>query len=504
MSVGGLGRLTWRASVLAAIAVWLAVTAALWPAHAKLLNWDEVDYVNAGRLGAWTNAIEHGSLSPFEFLAFANSKRLRTEPELPPDYVEERDPLVLRHWHSPFVVYLLSVVVDPARPSDEHLVRSVPLLGALVLIAALLVGYRALSGGGTAIGTAVVLALAFWMSMVLFQSVSFHGWAAVWTVTTAHFAARWLEGRTLARATALCASLALGLLTLETGLFVWAGAVLCLVLWRGAERLWGRRGFLVRYVLPGGLLAALLTVAAWPGVLLKVSLLKSVATHAYRVSLGEEYAGFVERFPDIFLGFLPLVATSTVAVMWLLHASRDDMRRWGPFAVVAGTYGLVMVPVALSGSHVLAALAPLACLVGLAADRLEERLSRPLLGLATALLIVITIPLWYPNSSDPEREDLDWLRERLRDRESLVDGGHIVAYYLGDAYRIQPVIPDYGADALLIRRAGEYVTVSAADVAGKVIVLEAKRPEKASVERDLLGRCARADRPTVRLYDCSK
>ena len=39
-------------------------TALLWRPHGGLLGWDEVDYVNAARLGAWTNGLERGSMTP--------------------------------------------------------------------------------------------------------------------------------------------------------------------------------------------------------------------------------------------------------------------------------------------------------------------------------------------------------------------------------------------------------------------------------------------------------
>lgn len=49
-------------------AVWLAVAGALSGKHRELLTWDEVDYVNAAKLGCWSNLMERGSLAPLGLL----------------------------------------------------------------------------------------------------------------------------------------------------------------------------------------------------------------------------------------------------------------------------------------------------------------------------------------------------------------------------------------------------------------------------------------------------
>jgi hypothetical protein len=89
---------------LLSVGVWLVVVALLWQTHGALLSWDEVDYLDAAKLGVWANATDAGSLSPGEFVRFSLAKRSGRAVALPPGYDEERDPLLVRHYHPPFVV----------------------------------------------------------------------------------------------------------------------------------------------------------------------------------------------------------------------------------------------------------------------------------------------------------------------------------------------------------------------------------------------------------------
>src|SRR5262245_7238928 len=114
-------RLSFRAICCASVLVWLVVIALLWPEQASLLHWDEVDYVNAAKLGVPANAWDIGSLSPREFLKFGLSKVRGESPALPDSYDEQRDPFVLRHHHPPLVIFLLSTV---ARSRSERVMRS--------------------------------------------------------------------------------------------------------------------------------------------------------------------------------------------------------------------------------------------------------------------------------------------------------------------------------------------------------------------------------------------
>ena len=106
---GGLA-VTSRGRDLPALAValttWMVVAAWLWTGpHTALLTWDEVDYLTAARLGPAANALDSGGLGLGGLLEMVRAKSQGDSPELPPGYEESADPVVVRHYHPPGMVY---------------------------------------------------------------------------------------------------------------------------------------------------------------------------------------------------------------------------------------------------------------------------------------------------------------------------------------------------------------------------------------------------------------
>lgn len=236
------------------------------------------------------------------YVTFALAKISGTDPTLPPGYDERRDPLILRHYHPPFVVLLLSGVL-PSK--SERVIRSVQLLGALAFTCSILLSYWSISGSTSWPGMLLTSLLALWMIRLMFSSVSFHGWEVVWTTTTAALMGRWLGVRKRALGVLLCASLALAVLTLETGLLVWAGAILCLAIWRARSSGGGGAAFRWCPFAVGILLMVLFVMVVWPGSVIKASLLKIPALYAYRIWLGEECAGVPGLLAEHLRSLLP-------------------------------------------------------------------------------------------------------------------------------------------------------------------------------------------------------
>lgn len=484
------------------LALWVASAVLLWPHHGMLLNWDEVDYVKAARLGAWANAFERGSLSLPQFVRFARAKISGTNPVLPDGYDESRDPLLLRHYHPPLVVLLLSAV---SSSRDERVIRSVQLLGALALTLTVVFSYWSISSVGWP-GALLVSLLTLWMSQGLFSFVSSHGWEAVWTTATAVFLSRWLEAGKSSAGLLLCASLALAFLTLESGLFVWAAAVMCLVIWRSpSPSPEGTAAFLWRYLAVGTVLTILFAVAVWPGCVVKVSCLKIPALHLYKLWLREEYSIRSSNVSpsELLTSLAPTFALGLLASLWLFLTQRSDLRRWGPFVVIGGLYGVLMARFAIAPRYLLPALAPFVCVVGVAVDRAPRKWGRALFVVVGFLTVAATSPN-SPNavSDRQSRQDLHWLGVALLGREALVDGGHTYQYYLGPSYTVRPVILSHQGE-ITFREAGHYRAVRRADIDGKILVIR-KGWSGGRSAAALLGSCKRVERFTVTVYDCAE
>ena len=489
------------------LVTWTVEAALLWPVHASLLNWDEVDYVNAARLGIVANALEKGSLSPSEFVQFGLSKMRSTGVVLPERYIEGRDPFVLRHGHPPFVVFLLSLV---AHVQSERGIRSVQLFGSLIFTCAVVLSYVAVTRTVQWPGLLLVSVLALWMTRLAFGSVSFHGWEATWATVTAALLASLsgpvaVSGRVLG--IGLSMVLALSALTLETGLVLWVGTMAWLAVWRWSEaRVGGPRAggtkVALRDLAMWFCLAGSLVLVIWPASISGISVLKTFATRAYTAHLGQEYA--TVSYMTLARDLLPALVLGGIGLGWLVVTGAGCIRQWGPFALIGCLYGLAMGPFAVQSHYLVPAAAPLVCLAGLACDRIPAGARIALLAVA-CVAVAVAWPAGSISLRDREsREDLQWLSEALRAQEALVDGGHIYRYYLGPHYGIQSVEVGSQGDVLLLRERGTYRKLRSEDILGRLVVIQATRPDTllGGVQGPILRDCSRMDRFTVRVYDC--
>jgi len=174
--------------------------------------------------------------------------------------------------------------------------------------------------------------------------------------------------------------------------------------------------------------------------------------------------------------------------------------------VVGGVYGLAMTRFALNPQYLLPALAPLIPLAGLVMDRISSRWGRALAGVVALVLAGSAWPASVDSAGDRERRnDVRWLRETLRGREALVDGGHVVQYYLGRDYSIRPVTVSYHGESLLAREGAAYRPLGRGDVAGKMVVIQKSREQFFhKTAGTLLSGCSRIERAVIRVYDCHR
>jgi hypothetical protein len=481
----------------------LAVAAAgiLRSPHRTILNWDEVSYVTAARLGFGANAWDQGSLSPGALLAFIGSKRQHQTPQLPQGYEEERDPLLLRNLHPPFIVFL---VVPFARSSAEPLLRLGQLLGAWTLLGVLLLAHRWTSYRPTRMGQMTVGVLGLWAGRPLFCSIQCHGWMTIWTLASVVALGQWLRKRERAWGVAASVFLALTVVTLHTGLVVLAGAVVTVLILNRLDRRLRARW---REVAVGGAIVWSAVLLLWPGSVAKLSLLRIFAQYAYLMSIGKEWAGSRALLGQNSLALLPLLALLPALSWWVCARQRSAVARWVPAFVIGGLYAIPVVPHMVTPTYLLPALGALIPLVGWLVDSQPTRWRTHSVVGATCVLVVLSC--WATpvvNGEDAaRREDLSWLESALRDHETLADGAHILRHYLGPNYRIRTIWVTYEGDALLLRERGEYRPLAPQDTGGRFVLIEARRPGfPASAQRiRALAGCPLAVRRTVLLFDCT-
>ncbi len=471
---------------------WSATVGVLWRAQSAPLDWDEVEYLNAAKLGFTANYLEEGSLSPREFIQFVKAKKNGMVAALPPGYSELGDPLLERHYHPPFTCYLLSAV---SSSTNEHVIRGVLLVFALALLTMLILGHAWLVGDSWSLPGAITVAvLGIWICYFVFDSITFHGSEAVWSVLTALTLSRFIALPSRSRGLALCAALALGMVTLDPGPFLVASAAVGLIVWR-------RERLLVRLIVGGGLVG-LMVFVLWPGALLKISLVKEIAVNVYRSKVGEAFAS-ADR-GKVFRAMLPPVAAASLAVLWLLVRRRSSIAIWGPFLLVSCIYLMAVIRFLILAKYLVPVLCPLICLVGFAVDQLPRRWFK-WLPVAVCLGLTLVSPGENHASEGPDfRADIEWLGTRLTDAPALVDGAHIYSFYLGARRSLTPLFLSQDESALSIREEGTYRKLEPDEVRGKQFVVQSLRKVflGGSAEKTLFGNCVRVTRPTLTFYDC--
>jgi hypothetical protein len=470
-----------------------AGTAALWSAHGMALGWDEVDYVAAARLGLAANAMEAGSMSPADFLAYARSKRAPANVAWPDDYDEDRDPLLRRHYHPPFVTYLVAPL---AGQSSERALRFAQWLG-LVALLGLLSWAHADLGLSSAASAAALLGLGVALGHVLFGYLSFHGWMAVWLLATAIVLAR---ARRSARPGPLVPAvvLALGGLTLPTGVLGWMATATGAVLdrgWREASR-W----------LAGVTVLAVLSLALlWPGLLLKASGAKIAALYAFRLAQGQEYAPASARWSAVLADLWPFAASAVLGLLVLAFRRARPTAALAPYLLVGTIYAAALLPVALVSQYPAPGLAPLLLVAAAGIDTLGSAAHR---WSAAVLVAALCAAGWRPYDAPFDRQlraDVAWLGDRLAGRTLYADGAHVYRFHLpAQQASIERVFVSYDEAGLVERHRGGYVTVDPARLAGNLVLVQRHRtrfPTGAFAAAHLAG-CPRTERATFLLYDC--
>lgn len=466
--------------------------------HSAVLDWDEVNYVNAARQGWWANALDRGALSPRALIAFVQAKRLQQSPHLPQGYDEESDPLLLRNLHPPFVVFL---VVPFAWSMEEPVLRLGQLLGAWTLLGALLVAHRWVSSRPTHIGIATVGVLGLWAGRLSFQTIQCHGWMTVWTLAAVVSLVKWLHKREVSWGVATSVFLALAIVTLHTGVVLVAGAALAILALDRPRQT--RRGWREAAAGAAVILGAVLVL--WPGSITKLSLFRIFALYANLMSVGKAWASSREVLWQNSLALLPLIALLPPLSWWVLTRQRSAVASWGPVFSIGVLYAIPVVPHMLTARYLLPALGAVIPLVGWFVDAQPAGWRRRALGGAVCALVALS---WWETPASrgdtAHREDLVWLESTLRDHEVLADGAHILRHYLGPRYPIAALSVSYDGDALLLRERGEYRLLTIQDTAGRFVLIWAGRPGFPASARHIpaLAGCVPTVRRTVLLFDC--
>lgn len=494
---------------MAIAAVLVAVTSLcsvviLWPEHGLSLNWDEVDYVAAADQGIFANLWERGSLSVVPYLRLARAKASGGTFTLPEGYKEPTDPFRLRHGHPPAVV---AAMAPADQAGGERTQRVIQMLGAVALTVAVAIAYAVVVPGWSWAGLVTVLAILPWFNWHMFRNLQFHGWESVWFCLSLVAVQQWLRSdRSLRWGLLACASFVLCLVTLESGGLVLLGALACVIVWvRGLKRRAATQ-WIRRYALPGTALVALGTFCAWPGSVVKASLLKIPAERVYQAFIGEGDVYYLNRNLDDVVTYLLPIFVIAVTLGYLILRERRTASQWAPLAVMGLVYGALVMKFAVNETYYFPATLPFIVLLGWVVGALRGAARAAVMAVTVLLVAFGVVNVVRINSSDLDadrvrRADFAFVSGFLHGSPALLDGGHIFRRYVPDA-RIDDL--SYNAKELLVRRSGQYVPVTADMLQGRVAGVLTTRTAflKSAAARELTARCPRTNRTTVVLWDC--
>jgi hypothetical protein len=466
------------ATFLASAAV---IAALIWPHHGALLDWDEVGYVNAARLGFIANYLEQGTLSYGDFHEFVNAKREKRAPVLPAGYEEERSPIIVRHIHPPFVAYVMSAF---SSSGDDRVLRIPQLLGALALAAALIFAWWTISEKRTLAGALAIAFSATWAGVFLFSEISYHGWEAVFAVASAALLVRWLDDPSRNNLILLAAAIAFSGVALQTGAFVAFGAGIAVLAARRARKL------------PALIaLVGLIFLILWPGSILTAALARIPAHYAYLFGRGDEYSVVGDKSSDVWRSIAPMLILLpfALAVLW----RQRSVRRAIPFLAIGLVYTLAMTKVAIAPRYMIPGAIVFAPVIAYGFDRFEK----PAAIVALAVFAIVWPIRPQPDHDAMLRRDLAWLGAKPA-RSAFIQGGHIYRHYLPEkAGEIRSITVDRGQ--LLLREAGRYRPLEQSEIDGALIGVKKKRERAvSSLPVEQLARCTKTELDMLEIYDC--
>jgi hypothetical protein len=496
--------LTNRSLTVFAVSVVLTF-ASLWPAHGILLNWDEVDYEVAANKGIAANMFDRGALTPNEFVNFVLAKWRHSPPSTPAAYDEAQDPLVLRHFHPPFVSYAMALF-NSAR--GDRAARSAQILGAMVFLLATFFLYDSIATTPSWAGYLIVSIVGVTSCWILFSSISYHGWMAAWMVITCGLLARWQAQPDLSTAAVICLTLALAGVTLESALLLFLAVTLYVAIVgpRGPSFADAPGQTRWKPLLAASTLTLGLIVALWPASVGKLSAVRTLALYAYRiVGLGaKEYGSVKAGYLHLVVAILPSVVLILIGAALLL-AKRSDWgdKRMKPVMMIGGLYTIGMAFVAISPTYLIPGLVPLAVMAAVTVDQIAMPGRRAVIA---ALVIATSMGPWQylrnlSTGDAAARADLAWLA--ARDTSQLVaDGGHVYAYYLGRP--VPELSVNYDHRSISFRRDGVYVPATASMVPGRQFLIQRSRKEFVGSHEAaaLFAPCSPTERSTFILFDC--
>lgn len=419
--------------------LFLALTLRL-PDLGYILQWDEVDYVQAAKLGLRANYLSTSALDARSFVQKGLIKWLHLGDQFivtPPGYDPARDPIVLAHYHPPLVIYAVTVA-KAFFGEAEWSTRLPSLLPNLMTIILLYLGALATFGEwGREVGFWSAVALAAMPVQVQSSRIlSMHPASTFFTMVGLFLFLLFRKTGDLRYLYGIAVAVALSLLSLDFFPSVIGLAVLVCV---GGKLVMYRDCKLQNslHLFGAGLLFLGLVFVGWPGGVLHFGWGQAILLRTYNLQVlaGSglnwltEFARAYPVWTLIYTGSLGL------SVAWCLR-DRLFLENLASVLFLAGVVllGVLSIPYTPIFTHGLLLFSIASLVVGFAVTRLLRKgMFLRLVGIGVVILMVGSgmLGMVKPKNHGDGRKILHYLRTEIPvDTTILADGAHIYKYYL--------------------------------------------------------------------------
>ena len=472
---------SWLPAIIASLLLVMAHAAQ----QSRLLGWDEVDYAVAAGQGFRVNYLDSTALKAADFVQFTKAKLKNQPSRFGSYYDEENDVFLRRHMHPPLMQYLMTAAGLGVMTDGQHddLLFGFQLVGGILLIILMNIAVFKVTNQPPDLSAGLAMtACGFLAAFQLTREIQYHLWFAIALCLVAIGLGAYLNKPATKQAATLGGLLGLSFLALETGLFAF-GLTLFLIGLKNLPKF--NRQF------PGNLLRTLpwrhygvitgvmfLTIfILWPASLLTLSLPRIISIYAYRIYLGDEYAGGNQLYYSLIQRTLPLVI---VGGLGLWATRQDRFCSANPyrlaFAGLGLCYGLLMLKFMLNITYMMPALAILS-VAGLAA--MVEL--KPSIFKSLACMILLISTDWIYGDEKPvdtyaTRQGIQNLAALVEKHPALIEAGHLYQFYLPQLQsRIQKFNLSNKGDAITVRKDMKYEPL-AVDQMKNYLILFYNRP----------------------------
>lgn len=473
----------WIPAVVASLLLVLAQSAR----DSRLLDWDEVDYAVAAGQGFKANYLDSTSLSATNLFKFIRMKIKNQPTPIADGYNEENDVFIRRHMHPPLMQYLICMAgLDwLADGPHDYLFFRFQLAGGCLLIFLITGSLRWFSEKPLDLPTGIVLtAFCFLCAFHLTQEIQYHLWFAITFCLVALGLGAYLKTPDINHATWLGGLLGLSFLALETGLFAYAMTIFVILLsvLPPLNRQFARNLLRVipwRHFVVISVVMSICIFILWPASVLKLSLPRILAIYAYRIYLGNEYAGNNWGYLSLLQRSLPLVFLGVFG-LWTAWNRRNTTRNTYQmaFAMLGLLYALLMFKFMLHITYMIPALVVLG-ISGLSA--FHDMTAIKYKTIACLPIVGLTGWIYYnekPITTNATREGMNNLASWIEKNPALIEAGHIHKFYLPQYHsKIQEFIVTAKSDSILVRQNMKYEPLTP-EAMNKHLILFYNRADK--------------------------